>query len=83
MGQKRVTIVLIVRQLPMRCSPRAPGFSRQQCARPHSSVQWPESIIQGSESIVHRPESSVQHLRPEPRNSGMPLKNVTKRNNVE
>ena len=61
------------------------GFSREQSARPHSSIQRPESIVQGLESIVQSPvssiqsqasrvqcpESSIQHLRPEPRNFGM------------
>ena len=47
----------------VRCSLGAPGFIREQSARPRSSVQHAESIVQDS-------DSSVQVLRPESSNSG-------------
>ena len=58
----------------VRCSPRAPGFSREQSASPQSSIERPEYRNQRPASIVERPESSVQHLRPESKNPGMPNK---------
>ena len=36
------------------------GYSREESARPQSSVQGPESIVQGSESFVESPASRLQ-----------------------
>ena len=47
-----------------------PEFSVQS---PESRFQRPESRAHSPESRVQRPDSSVQLLRPESRNSGMPF----------
>ena len=43
---------------------------------PTSSIESPESSVQSPAFRAQHPESNVQHLRPEPRNSGMPLVNI-------